>query len=121
MKTIKVIDLLNKIANGEEVPIHFICNGHSYTIVKYPVYGKEIINYEDEENDYLFGSEYELGLILNNKIEVIEEDKEIEELDIESIKVDYVNNVCNRYDLIEIFGSSINKLRKELNELKKGK
>ena len=106
----RVIDLLNKIANGEEVPIHFICNGHSYTIVKYPVYGKEIINYEDEENDYLFGSEYELGLILNNKIEIIEEDKEIEKI------TKRINKVLKREIIYKL-----NELIKEVNELKKGK
>lgn len=123
----KVIDLLNKIANGEELPIHFICNGHSYTIVEYPVCGKEIINYEDEENDYLFGSEYELGLILNNKIELIEEDKEIEHYDMfdnftgfgfGGTDKELLSDLQNNFEHIN---EELDYLIKAVNKLKKGK
>lgn len=120
----KVIDLLNKIANREEVPKKIKYKG---IIREYDFGDKDYITRETGEEFYLFysvlrsGTGDEFVKELNCKVEIIEEDKEIEELDIESIEANYVNNVYNRYDLIEIFGSSINKLRKELNELKKGK
>ena len=51
----KVIDLLNKIAKGEEIPKKFKANHHTYELIKYPCCGVEITNYKDEDGDYLFG------------------------------------------------------------------
>lgn len=67
----KVIDLLNKIANGEEVPkkIKF----------KDEVFEFENGMYMSETNDYL--EEYTDYTMLNNEVEIIEEDKKIRKLD----------------------------------------
>ena len=69
----KVIDLLNKIANEEEVPkkIKF----------KAEVFEFENGMYMTETNDYL--EDYTDYTMLNNEVEIIEEDKKIEKLDID--------------------------------------
>jgi hypothetical protein len=77
----KVIDLLNKIANGEEVPkkirISFYDEGtpeiYNFT------YNKNIKQYEDED-DFTLSSALNITLILNEEVEVIEEDKKIKKL-----------------------------------------
>ena len=78
----KIIDLLNKIANGEEVPkkIKFMNIIYNWDIVGY-------LHYEDEhcrEKAFLEG--YRTDMCLNEEVEIIEdtpkEDKKIEKLDI---------------------------------------
>ena len=60
----KVIDLLNKIANGEiEANEKFCYKGEKYRHI-----------------DNLFG-DYYVEEVLNNEVEVIEEDKKIEKID----------------------------------------
>ena len=108
----KVIDLLNKIANREEVP-HFIIDEQEYYL------GADGFLKE------LYGDEVEWALDaewLNTEAEIIEEEKEIEEM----IKL---NNVSNSSDLIALsqmqwennchIERKINELVKEVNELKK--
>ena len=81
MKTIKVIDLLNKIANGEEVPKKYRYKNEEY------------------EEDYCLmlyeatGNCNELGFksLLNDEVEIIE-DKKIEHIGIPVIDGD---NTCN--------------------------
>ena len=72
----KIIDLLNKIANGEEVPKKIKFNDYEYL-------------YHDKEHGYCrsdydctyicLDSEYYLFDILNEEVEIIEEEKEIPE------------------------------------------
>ena len=71
----KVIDLLNKIANGEEVP-------------KKLLYDNEKFAYDDECRDYISNfqrnwlfDDYSISAIINDEVEVIEEDKKIEKID----------------------------------------
>lgn len=76
-KTIKIIDLLNKIANGEELPEEIRFENYIYIwrdIQK--DYFCEQINHSLESiiGEYLFGN-------LNLEVEIIEEDKEIEKID----------------------------------------
>lgn len=73
----KIIDLLNKIANGEEVPkklyyeeLLWEWNGETYDD------GKQCLF-----EDYI-DKRYVITDILNDEIEIIEEEKEIEKLDI---------------------------------------
>lgn len=80
----KVIDLLNKIANGEELPRKLKGNNHTYTGIEDLNY--QLCNYQDEDGDILFSDDYEWcsQRILNKELEIIEEEKDIEEiLDIE--------------------------------------
>lgn len=74
MIKIKVIDLLNKIANGEEVP-RYIHNGG----VKY-VYenGGEYVNIPTGDLLFDFPDDRQLKDYLNDEMEIIKEDKKIE-------------------------------------------
>ena len=73
----KVIDLLNKIANGEIEPnTEFFYKKEKYRHI-----------------DSLFG-DYYAEEVLNNEVEIIEEDKKIE-------KIKSLNNVGNCQDIIE--------------------
>ena len=71
----KIIDLLNKIANGKGIPkIIKVFD----TIYEYDNIGK--YKYRScEDGDWLF-EDYALVDILNKKIEIIEEDKPIEKI-----------------------------------------
>ena len=73
---IKVIDLLNKIADGKELPKKFMCKGHLY----YRQKTKGVCYRCDELNEI-----FEECLVLedlNDTIEIIEEPKKIEKLDV---------------------------------------
>jgi hypothetical protein len=105
MKTIKVIDLLNKIANGEEVP-------------KKIKYRNNIYEYEDSDyfgNDigYLF-ERYNSIAILNDEVEIIEENKIPEKLKWVDYNTEFTHgefnkefrNICNTIDeIIDYFKS----------------
>ena len=68
----KVIDILNKIANGEEVPEKINYMGDIYT------YDEEILDYYDNDDVLLFDTHN--NFILNEEVEIIEEDKKIEKV-----------------------------------------
>ena len=70
---IKVIELLNKIANNEEVPRKIMFDTGLY------IYDEEEKTYYDEEDRTLWQS-YNFR-ILNDKVEIIEEPKKIEKLE----------------------------------------
>lgn len=72
MKEIKIIDLLNRIANGEEVPKEIVFEDKKY---KY----NTGIDYENEYGDYLLSVEPVCISFLNTKVEIIEEEKKIPE------------------------------------------
>lgn len=71
----KIIDLLNKIANGKEVPKKIKINNVIYEYRGY-MYCTEKANYQDIE-DYLFGK-WNFN-ILNEEVEILEEEKKIPE------------------------------------------
>ena len=70
----KVIDLLNKIANGEEVPKIIKYNDEFYWYDETD--DNEIARYRDIHDEWLFGDTY-----LNDEVEIIEEKKIPEKLD----------------------------------------
>lgn len=88
-KTIKIIELLNKIANGEEVPkkIEFEEN-----IFEYVSNEKEYIWWQDEERfigqTLLFAvmEEHRINEILNCEVEIIEDKQEIDIQNIERLE-----------------------------------
>ena len=111
----KVIDLLNKVANGEEVPKYIKYRNWNNNSFDKMLVCKENIFYKLDQ----------LEIYLNDEVEIIEEDKEIEELR------EYVNcgfcGTCEDFErkdlsdsLIKI-GNKVNEIIRELNELKKGK
>ena len=100
----KVIDLLNKIANGEDVPNKIKYYGYVWEFLNNGVYSSYWFN-DIELQDYLDGNILEN---LNDEVEIIEEDKEIEYL-------------RNQDFYIKKVGDKVNELIKAVNELKKGK
>ena len=74
---IKIIDLLNKIANDEKVPEKIKIKNVIYEYRGY-MYCTEKANYQDIE-DYLFGK-WNFN-ILNDYAEIIEEPKKIEKIE----------------------------------------
>lgn len=129
----KVIDLLNKIANGEEVPKK----------IKYENY---VYEYEQEHLDYqkigsnmdIYLFEHHSNFILNCEVEIIEEDKEIELIPIKDFNISYnlgfidyknievLKEYLNKdfqviFDTLDLLILNQKKLGKAVNELKKGK
>lgn len=110
----KIIDLLNKITNGE-----------APSIIKYEylIYDltPEKDNYYCKNTMRWFTNEINSLEILNNEVEIIEEPKKIE-------KIKQLNNVANCKELIEledkqqinnhILKDKINELIDEINNLK---
>ena len=79
MSKITIIDLLNKIAKGEEVPKEIKYQGSSYYFD-----GRDYVLYLNEEINYLSDdclTRYVNPFMLNDEVEVIEE-KEIEKLEV---------------------------------------
>ncbi|MDY5930153.1 MAG: hypothetical protein SPJ27_09040 [Candidatus Onthovivens sp.] len=86
-KTIRVIDLLNKIANGEEVPKKIRYFGEEFKLAKdneyYSVYSsRSLISY--------FGEDY-LRAELNDEVEILDEEEfiDIEEITLNGEKLGY--------------------------------
>ena len=103
---IKIIDLLNKIANDEEVPKKIKIKNVIYEYRGY-MYCTEKANYQDIE-DYLFGK-WNFN-ILNNYAEIIEEPKKIEKIDFGTLNTQKEKNRAMK--------DTINKLIDEINNLK---
>ena len=110
----KIIDLLVKISQGERMPKKIKYEGYvwEYDKVTKDYYRNDI----DEEYIYLFQElfEKETGFFINNEVEIIEEDKKIEELDAQYYDDERYTpetrlNICMNY---------INKLIAEVNKLK---
>ena len=107
---IKIIDLLVKDSNGEEMP-------------KKIKFNNVIWEYKDENKDYystytgepFFNDYSSLGAWimkhLNVEVEIIEEDKPIEELE------DYNYSIKGNRDKINELVKEINKLKKTINKI----
>ena len=103
----KVIDLLNKIANGEEVP-------------KKIKYDNDIWNYDEISRDYilidksgeeaLICEELNLMFALNDEVEIIEEDKKIEKIDVNHLQQ------IKKWKRAKILGKKINEIIDYLEE-----
>lgn len=138
-KTIKLIDLLNKIANGEEVPKRIIFDTRQYYRVNSHTYVRNIIggitlvlhneynllnclNYEveiieDVSMVTLPGSEYLKLIGKPTKYEPynqIEEDKKIEKLDLS----EYIEGTGVMTLIAKRIENKINKIIDEVNKLK---
>lgn len=79
---IRLIDLLNKIYNNDNIPKKIIYDNCKWE------YLSEYSDYKNEYKSYLFGyyiANYDdIHSFLNQEIEIIEEDKKIEKLNIEN-------------------------------------
>lgn len=67
----KIIDLLNKIANGEEVPKKIAYTNKTY------LFEGEISNYVNEYSKYDFLIGEDITAMLNDEVKIIEEIKSI--------------------------------------------
>jgi hypothetical protein len=109
MKTIKIIDLLNKIANGEEAPRLIRIEGFNFRFISYV--SVDCFYVEEETSKYWFDF---MSIELNDDIEILDEEDEFEE-------VDELYNCCiESEDLnIEILRDNINCLSDKINKLKR--
>ena len=128
MNKIRVIDLLNKIANGEKLPRKLKGNNHTYTGFEDLNY--QICNYKDEDGDVLFSDDYDWcnPILLNETLEIIEEDKEIKKIEVyqqitaNGNEHNYINYNGSKYAIStpqRLIIENQNKLIKEVNKLKK--
>ena len=98
---IKVIDLLNKIANGEEIP----------RTIRW--YDKFYNDYDEISNNYkafVYGKLENNVWGLNDEIEILEEPKKIEKIDFGTLNTQKEKNRAMK--------DTINKLIDEINNLK---
>lgn len=82
----KIIDLLNKIANAEEVPRKFTYKGYLW---EYDVKNKMWFYYFGEGKSHRFDRLFYLNMILNEEIKILEEEKKIPE------KIKTLKHSCN--------------------------
>ena len=119
----KVIDLLNKIANGEEVPRKFTYKGYLW---EYDIKNEMWFYYFGEGKNHRFDRLFYLNMCLNDEIEIIEEDKPIEELLIEQDCPSsnyYIRNEfgtkCGLTKHSKMIAEKVNEIAREVNKLKK--
>ena len=110
---IKVIDLLNKIANGEELPNEIKYGGIIYK--RYEYNNKYYKNDDRNREKDILSEHLANESFYNSGIEIIEEDKEIEPLKLND------SDVWTGKSDGELITEKINELIKAVNELKKGK
>lgn len=122
-KTIKVIDLINKIANGEEVPYKVKYNGIIFT---YNSSNKQGLKYVDlnKENEVFY--RYLTGVVnkLTDEVEIIEEQEEIDIQKLnENIKyyniIGHSENEKMLFNMIQDTANRINKLVQAVKQLDK--
>ena len=114
----RIIDLLNKIANGEEVPkkIHYNC---------LPLYWCEPCKiYETMTDGGIRGKNlYTLMDNLNDEVEIIEEEKKIPEklenliMCINNINTGEMSSAYRQYDFEEVAKHNFEIIHKKFNEL----
>ena len=105
----KIIDLLNKIVNGEKVPKKIMFDTGFY------IYDEEEKTYYDEEDRTLWQS-YNFK-ILTDEVEIIEEDKKIEKLN-DKLGLFGDGNTQKIINELNYTRTIINELVDEINNLK---
>ena len=119
MKTIKIIDLLNKIANGEELPKKIKHCGAVYKHIYFDVYKNH--DYEDAlSGDLLFADRLIIQEHLTDELEILDEEDEFE--DIEEMNLD-VNCTCewNFGEVYDTINQLIKNQKKIIERLKEEK
>lgn len=101
MNKLRVIDLLNKIANGEEIPKKIKYNNETFTI-------------REEKDDYANQNHWFTDRVclldLNKEVEIIEEDKKIEKITDEA----FLSSLFG-----QMLGNKINEIIDKLNSMEK--
>lgn len=124
MKKIKIIDLLNMIVNGEEVPKKIKHNNYIYELKS--IYDGGRTTYYDESDNDFFSEVYCDMQNLNEEIEIIEDKPK----EIKKIEFNAQNDIIdeedddweyNTNDIDIYIAKKINEIIDVLNELKKEK
>ena len=128
MLRIKIIDLLNKIANGEEVPKKIRITDVDDRITRHYIFFYDEDDQEYKDNElFPLGARLILDRVLNKKVEVLDllkEPKKIEkwgEGALEEMEkcTDYTLEDLQKY--IRILAETQNELIDEINNLKENK
>ena len=110
MNKLRVIDLLNKIANGEEVRFKIVKTGEILNCKK----NKEIYS-ENFETTINWSLDEEW---LNYEVEIIEEDKKIEHLDIYNcFKVMGIDETGRLDENFQLISDKLNEIIDKINEV----
>lgn len=111
----KVIDVLNKMANGEEIPKSIQYDGEQYV---YDEKCKDYTYVSEYNNDVWLFCKYDVTKILNDEIQIIDESKE----DFENIELlDETRNMpcisAEKYDFILKYNSLFEDYENKINKL----
>ena len=116
MSKMTVIQLLNKIANGEEVPLEIKCYNKKYRYDSLSNDYEQIGGFSSLFKDLLILNGFDnLPKCLNDEVEIIEEDKNIEKIEMCTggiMSFDSVENITTELK------NKINELIDEINNLK---
>lgn len=118
MKTIKVIDLLVKIANEEEIPkkIKYRDKIWEHTLT---LSGRGYQYYSEYYQDWrTLQNQVYLEECLNDEVEIIEEPKKIEKITVREKTLGFPNGEWTARNIDKAFAIKINKLIDEINNLK---
>lgn len=110
-KKIKVIELLNKIANGEDIPTKIKCKGKDFYFNKYEKSIDYLYRVDKNGNGWLVVQD----IALTDEVEILEDNTE----EIEELKP-VEDGATYRYEWSEI-PKKINELVKAVNSIRKDK
>lgn len=114
-KTIKTIDLLNKIANGEKVPEKIKCDDENYILNGATTGIENLYLVEGTRVGWFNYADFEL----NTVIEIIEEQEEIDKLEIDDNGFIHTNNGSWKGRKLDVaFAETINKLAEAIKNIK---
>ena len=111
---IKIIDLLNKIANKEQVPEKI---KYENKIWEYDVYSNDYKG----ENIWLFEELFEYRRtieFINDEVEIIKEPKKIEKITVKEKTLGFPNGEWTARNMDKAFAIKINELIDEIKNLK---
>lgn len=115
MKTIKIIDLLNKIANGEEVPKKIKYRDWLYE------FEKDCNDYMCQYDSLLYRENDDTRQFLNDEVEILEEENKIKHIgktyDITDFKKEFPEAAC----LLKDTSNKLYEIIDEINKLKENK
>ena len=112
-KTIRVIDLLNKIANAEEVPKKIKYNDDEYIHIDNYCY------FCEETNEILSQNTYAEFSRLNDEVEILDEEEfeDIEEITIRDKTIGFPNGEWTARNMDKAFSIKINQLIKNQKKI----
>jgi hypothetical protein len=115
MSKMTIIQLLNKIANGEEIPKKIKWNNKIYISKGNAI--ENFVDYISDDDDYCF--EHYIGYSsLNDEVEIIEEDKKIKKITMRAGLVGDIDNKLENLDInIMAVEDKINEIIDKLNEM----